>query len=411
MTAKPFYLGVDLLLFVLMVAALLGMGLYLTNLRRIAKTAPVIGNACAPADATSSLPGVSSPLASSIAVVVPAYNEAINICDCIQSVLASAPMDTPLTLWVVDDQSEDATLALAQALQQALQDFRFHVLPGQARPQGEGWRGKNWACAQGAQHTESEYLLFLDADVRLKPGAIAAACQAMEQTQADLLTVIPQIECGFWGEWLIQPLIMGLLVAGFDFTQVNDPASSKAFAAGPFMCFRRSAYDRLGGHRAVANCVVEDVELARRIKQKGMTLRFAIGHPLASVRMYRTWQGIWEGWTKNWHEGSQRNLGVTLFSALIPFLVGVVPWVGGIVAVWQVISGQGTLETEITGAIALGVIGLQWEMRRQLEPILGIPPRYWWLTGIGAIFTIAIILMSIVKAETGWGWTWRGRSL
>ena len=36
---------------------------------------------------------------------------------------------------------------------------------------------------------------------------------------------------------------------------------------------------------------------------------------------------------------------------------------------------------------------------------------YWWLSGVGGIIVAALALTSIVKTETGWGWTWRGRSL
>ena len=32
----------------------------------------------------------------------------------------------------------------------------------------------------------------------------------------------------------------------------SDPASEVSFAAGPFMLFRRSAYEAIGGHRALA---------------------------------------------------------------------------------------------------------------------------------------------------------------
>jgi glycosyltransferase involved in cell wall biosynthesis len=199
-----------------------------------------------------------------ISVIIPAYNEAENIAECVTSVLESADQETSeLEVWVVDDQSTDRTWAIVETLQQALNHPQLHALQGQPRPATEVWMGKNWACTQGAQQATGDYLLFLDADVRLQPGAIAAVLDQMQREPIDLLTLCPAVICSCLGEWLIQPLIIGLLATGYDFTAVNDPDQEAAFAVGQFMLFRRSAYDTLGGHRAVAGEVVEDVELAR----------------------------------------------------------------------------------------------------------------------------------------------------
>jgi hypothetical protein len=53
------------------------------------------------------------------------------------------------------------------------------------------------------------------------------------------------------------------LAVCFDFTAVNDPwKTDSAFVGGPFMLFRRSGYEKIGGHEAVASVIVENVELA-----------------------------------------------------------------------------------------------------------------------------------------------------
>ena len=54
-----------------------------------------------------------------------------------------------------------------------------------------------------------------------------------------------------------------LLGLGFPMEETNNPDSPVAFAAGPFMLFRREAYTAIGGHRALADEVVEDLALAR----------------------------------------------------------------------------------------------------------------------------------------------------
>jgi len=218
----------------------------------------------------------------SVAVIIPAYNEAINIRDCMIAALAAC--DWPANryqVWVIDDQSTDNTLAIAQAVEVELSDPRLHLLSGCPPPSGVVWVGKNWACAQGAAQAQGSYLLFLDADMRLKPGSIKAALQTTEQACIDLLSCCPANECGSLAEWLVQPLVFAILAVGFRFDQVNDPTNELAFATGQFMLFRRSAYDQIGGHQSVASQPVEDVALARRIQRSGLNLTYTLGHDLA----------------------------------------------------------------------------------------------------------------------------------
>jgi len=57
-------------------------------------------------------------------------------------------------------------------------------------------------------------------------------------------------------------------------------------------------YDAVGGHAAVAGAILEDVELAKRVKRAGHRLQFRMAD-VVSVRMYRSFADMWEGWTKN----------------------------------------------------------------------------------------------------------------
>jgi cellulose synthase/poly-beta-1,6-N-acetylglucosamine synthase-like glycosyltransferase len=385
-----------------LVASLVGIRLFLQRLHQVL------------AQAATLAPGVGPRVdrAPTVAVIVPAYNEAETIADCVTAVLQSSDLPAAqLTVWVVDDQSTDATLTIVQTLQKAQSDPRLRVLTGQPRPTDQVWVGKNWACTQAAEQIESDFLLFLDADVTLRPGAIAAAVAKAAAEQIDLLTIWPTITCGCLGEWLAQPIIASLFAVGFEFAEINDPQAAAAFAVGPFMLFRRSAYAKIGGHRAMASEVVEDVELARRIKEQGFKLWYGLGPELAAVRMYRSLGALWEGWTKNWYLGSRRNLRRTLYTSWVVFLVFLIPWLDfAIAAIALALSPLSWLHW---GAIAFagGVLAYQLNIRRLSQQFSQIPTRYWWLTGIGALIVTAIPIASIIKTETGWGWTWRGRPL
>jgi cellulose synthase/poly-beta-1,6-N-acetylglucosamine synthase-like glycosyltransferase len=347
-----------------------------------------------------------------IAVVIPAYNEAINLRDCAEAVLKSElPDPATLQLWIADDESTDDTKAIAQAL--VAEDARVRLVSVPPRPLTAVWRGKNWACAQAAEQAQGEYLLFIDADVRLEQGAIAAALVEAQASKADLLSCMPEIVCGCLAEWLAQPIIVRMLTAGFNIGAVSDPAQPNvAFAAGPFMLFRRSAYDRIGGHRAVADDLVEDVALARQIKAFGLNMRLMLGLGLVKVRMYRDLAALWEGWTKNLHMGSQRNLSATLLVALISVLVFVVPWLGILMSsLALLVEPQAGMALLLP--LAMAAILLLWEsiIWRRQAVLLAIPVRYWGLSWVGGLLVAAIAVASIIKTETGWGWTWRGRSL
>ncbi|MEM6449990.1 MAG: glycosyltransferase [Cyanobacteria bacterium P01_D01_bin.105] len=345
-----------------------------------------------------------------VSVIIPAYNEAVNIQDCITAVLASKltnPED--LQVLVADDGSTDATQTLAKAL--AAQDSRVQVIPVPPRPQDAVWQGKNWACTQAVRQAIGDYWLFIDADVRLAPNAIATAVAKAEQDSIDLLSLLPNVLCRCLAEWLVQPLMKSLLVLGFSFAEVNDPTHpEQAFAAGPFMLFRRAAYEAVGGHRAVAENLVEDVALAQLIKQRGYRLFYALELELVQVRMYQNWAALWEGWTKNYYLGTGRNPFGTLYSALVILVVFTFPWIGLGLAIFLEITEFSAVGT-VTVLLAIGTILLQYYYRLQAAQLLGQPLRYAWLSWLSGLLVAAIAVGSMIKTETGWGWTWRGRPL
>lgn len=347
-----------------------------------------------------------------ISVIIPAYNEADNIEDCIISVLGSIHLSAnKLEVWVVDDQSTDDTLTILTTLQQNLADPRLKLLLGQPRPVKQVWTGKNWACTQAAERAFGEFLLFIDADVRLKPGAIKTVIQVAESERVDLLNCIPALICGSLAEWLVQPLIFINLLISLNSKVVKDPKTETAFAAGFFMLFRRSAYEQVGGHQAVASEVAEDVVLARRIKHSGLKLQHALGSDLATLRMYRSWAALWEGWTKVLYSGAQRSLQLMLLLALVMLSIYSIPWLGLVIGVGKsLLIGWKTLDL-LAICLALSAISLQYNLRSLASEALHTPPKYWWLHGLGGLLVAIIAIASVIKTETRWGWTWRGRSL
>lgn len=347
-----------------------------------------------------------------VSVVIPAYNEAENIEQCVRAVLNSTKLPSSvIEIWVVDDQSTDTTLEIVKFLQQELKDPRLNILTGKTRPEQEKWIGKTWACHQGAEKTKGEFILFIDADIRLETGVIETSIYHAKQTKVDFLSLAPSIICKNWAEWLVQPLIFNHFNLIGDFQKVNDPQSEDVIVSGQFMLFTRSCYERLGGFRVVADQVVEDLMIGKLIKYKGMKLLLLSAPELLSVRMYSSWVALWEGWTKNFYESMQRQLWLAISDIVVMLIIFVIPWIGLIVFLIKVLNNVNTNLDYLGFVLIIGIITVQYDIRRLGDKYLKIPKDYWWLSGMGAMLYVLIVLGSIIKIKTGWGWTWRGRSL
>ena len=360
----------------------------------------------------------------SLTVVVPAYNEAANIAACLTSLLGSEDPCGDWQVLLVDDRSSDATLAIAQEAAGACgaTEPRFTLLDAGPRPVGERWVGKNWACSRAMEQVLSEWVLFVDADLRLQPATLRRALAQATTDGADLLSLAPRLSCGCLAEWLVQPIMASLLGLGFPIEAANDPASAVAFAAGPFMLFRRSAYLAIGGHRALAAEVVEDLALARRIKQGGHRLRYLLALDGLELRMYSDFASLWEGWTKNWLLGLDGDVARALAASSAVLLMFSGPWLlapaaallaAGFAPVGFApvgLPGQ-RLVLLVALALALTGIGLQLVLRLWTRRQFQVPLTLWWLMGAGGLVVAAIGPVSVWRTLSGRGWTWKGRPL
>ncbi len=239
-------------------------------------------------------------------VIIPARNEEACLGRCLASLTedpawpesysTSEPMWGPLggqrlEIIVVDDGSTDRTRQIGESF--------AGVQVIDAGPLPLGWLGKPHACQVGADAAGGEWLLFTDADTTHRPGGVWRALEEAQERGADLLSYSPAQEVHGFAERAVMPLIFAELASAYKPREVCDPSSSAAAANGQFLLIRRSTYDRIGGHAAVVHELLEDVAIARRVKQSGGSLRFRFGGDVVSTRMYRGWAQMREGWTKN----------------------------------------------------------------------------------------------------------------
>ena len=411
-------------------AAALGLVILIAGLGQVFARAPRLAELQESGSDASATTSVALALTNTtLTVVVPAYNEAANIAACLTSLLGSEDPCGDWQVLLVDDRSSDATLAIAQEAAGACgaTEPRFSLLDAGPRPVGERWVGKNWACSRAMEQVVSEWVLFVDADLRLQPATLRRALAQATMDGADLLSLAPRLSCGCLAEWLVQPIMASLLGLGFPIEAANDPASAVAFAAGPFMLFRRSAYLAIGGHRALAAEVVEDLALARRIKQGGHRLRYLLALDGLELRMYSDFASLWEGWTKNWLLGLDGDVVRALAASSAVLLMFSGPWLLAAVAA-LLAAGLAPVGFALVGfapvglpgqrlvllaALALGLagIGLQLVLRLWIRRQFQLPISFWWLMGAGGLVVAAIGPVSVWRTLSGRGWTWKGRPL
>ncbi len=222
-------------------------------------------------------------------MVIPARNEAASLGACLQSIVAQQGIAFEVV--VVDDQSTDATGEIARSFP------GVRVIESAGLP--AGWIGKNHAVWLGAQSAKGKWLLFTDADTVHLSGSLRRSVDEAKEFGADLLSYSPKQEVhGFW-ERALMPVIFAELTRTYRTVDVNDPRSRVAAANGQYLLIRRTVYDWVGGHQAIAGVLLEDVELAKRVKQSGRIIRFRYGGDAVRTRMYRSFAQMWEGWTKN----------------------------------------------------------------------------------------------------------------
>ena len=143
-------------------------------------------------------------------------------------------------------------------------------------------------------------VVFVDADVVLAPGAVAAAVELMHATGLDLVCPYPRQLTGSVGERVVQPLLQWSWLTFLPLRLAEtSPRPSLAAANGQFLLVRREVYRRAGGHGAVRADVLEDIALLRAVKRVGGHGGVVEGSRLATCRMYDGWAELADGYAKS----------------------------------------------------------------------------------------------------------------
>ncbi len=333
-----------------------------------------------------------------VSVLVPARNEELNIRNCLESLLIQ---DYPnYEVIVINDNSEDKTAEILYEIQ--IKYPKLKILQG--KPLEEGWTGKTYACKQLADNANGERLLFTDADTRHKHSSLRGAMYMTLERDSDLLTVFPKMIMKTFSEKLLMPMLFFIAFVLLPFYFVDKKGFTKfAIGVGPFMLFKRSAYDKIGGHDSVKNAIVEDVWLSRKIKEHGLRLAAADGQDLCSVRMYRNFREIWNGFSKNIFAGFNYSTPVLFTINFLYLILFFLPFV--LLIVYAVFNYQAglTLTLVFIQVIILYLIRILLTIKFKLGFISTL------LHPLGAFMVPVIAFNSWRWIASGKGSKWKGR--
>jgi hypothetical protein len=259
------------------------------------------------------------PATERVSVLVPVRDEELRVRSCLTSVLEQIRVDD-LEVLVLDDGSTDRTVAAVRTA--AGGDPRVRLLTGGPVP--EGWLGKPYACQQLAAEATGSVLVFIDADVRLAPHAVAAATGVLRSSGLDLVSPYPRQLAATLGERLVQPLLQWSWVTTLPLRIAErSPRPSLSAANGQFIAVDAEAYRKAGGHAAVRDEVLDDVALLRALKRAGGHGVVVDGTRLAWCRMYDGWPALRDGYTKSlWSAfGSPRGAGLVIAGLAVCYVV------------------------------------------------------------------------------------------
>lgn len=229
-----------------------------------------------------------------VSVLIPARNEERRIGLLLEDLAAQRAGIREII--VCDDRSTDATAAVVRRC--GLCDSRVRLIAGGELP--AGWLGKSHACYELARQAVGRYLLFLDADVRIREQAVVRALRYVERTGVDLLSVFPHQLTPTLGTRLAVPLMNWILLSLLPLAAVRrSPEEALSAANGQFLFFDAEVYRAMQPHRTVRASVVEDMAIVRLYKRCGRRVAVLLGRYDIECRMYDGLGDAVEGFARN----------------------------------------------------------------------------------------------------------------
>jgi chlorobactene glucosyltransferase len=337
-----------------------------------------------------------------VSIVVPARNEERDVEDATRSKCGQD--DPSFEVVVVDDRSSDGTRRVLAGLEREFPHV-LSVVEGVEPP--PDWLGKPHALHEGARaaraQAPSEWLIFSDADVHFAPDLVARALAHAERERLDFLSLFPSLEMRSFGERLMTPSVANVGFCYLPGWLTNLPGARLFGAgAGVFNLIRRNLFEKIGGHEALKNSVVDDIQLGRHARLAGGRTGGAWALDALSVRMYHGFRETVKGFAKNGYFGLGANLPMAMLCLLVFFLEGELPYAvlaGGALALFTF------KEILLAAFIVTLVLVVRGALHLKLRyPWAGVVLHPVWVAAVTGIFAWSTFVNGVLGRNE-----WRGR--
>jgi len=300
-----------------------------------------------------------------VSIVIPAHNEERVIDRCATSLRKQT--HEQLQIIFVLDRCTDRTHEILK--KHADEDDRISIIENDSCP--DDWAGKCNAARIGAAKATGEWLLFTDADTLFDTELVRCAVASAIKRDASLLSILSTLTITKTFERIVQPIASTCLVRQYPVDRINRDHRSRPFANGQFLLFVRSVYEKIGGHVAVKDDLLEDIAFAKVIhREEGERVQVLFADGMLKCSMYSTFKDFRNGWKRIYIEACNRNVKRLRQNAVMILTVSVFLPIAGIAGI---VVGQLTSPslfwTSIASLIAYALV-LAWLYRINRAPVI-----------------------------------------
>lgn len=402
---------ITILFCITLIIAALGVAIYWgAVLYHIAKTMSTIPT-CRDALALPAAEELRKPMAPKVCIIVPAHNEQ----GVVGKLAASLLKQTYPNLSVVFalDRCTDGT---ASEIREAT-GGADHMELLEIRDCPPDWAGKVNAIRVAVRTSKAaqaaDLLLFTDADTEFDPDCVRAAVALLTSRSLGMLSIMSTLTTDRTFERIAQPAAGMELMRQYPLARANALTHRRAFANGQFMLFTRACYNTVGGHEAVKDALLEDIELARLVERHGIPAGLFFADNLLRCRMYPNAEEFVKGWKRIYIEAANRRIRrldvladrARLVGAVLPngVLLGTIALLvlGGL----HVPSGLAAPAVIVSlVALAIYLTALLWSYRIARVPLIWV-----FLYPLGAWQTGTILHAAAADLRAGTPVRWGGR--
>ena len=323
-----------------------------------------------------------------VTVLIPARNESAVIKETIHSVIEQSPT---VSIIVIDDQSDDDTANIVHSIPYN----NLTLVEGLSTP--KAWSGKLYALEQGRQQVNTDYILLLDADIRLTAGTLAKLKQKMQDENLSMLSLMANLQMATAWEKLLMPAFIYFFKLLYPFQLSNQSKSSVAAAAGGCILIKTSALNDVGGFSIIKSALIDDCSLAKAIKNHGNKIWTGLTHSVISQRSYVDLSSIWLMVTRTAFTQLHHSFLLLILCLCLMILAYVIPVAG-------IVFFTGT--AQLLALLAFGLMLILYMPTLMYYGING----FWALTiPFAASLYIVMTCDSARKHLFGSGAEWKGR--